>query len=167
MTHVRPAQAEDALAVAAVHVRSWQWAYRGLIAQDYLDSLTPAAWASRYTFGRVGVRLPSTVVAVDGSVICGLATTGLSDELPNHGELMALYVDPDYLGRGVGRALMGAARQRMRALGVAGASLWVLAGNDRARWFYERDGWAFDGTRRLGSYGGAPVEELRYRCTPV
>ncbi|WP_253851725.1 GNAT family N-acetyltransferase [Mycobacterium sp. 1423905.2] len=165
--HVRPAVAEDAPAVAAVHVRSWQWAYRGLIAQDYLDNLSPATWASRYTFGRVGVRLPSTLVAVDGSAICGLATTGLSDDLPNSGELMALYVDPAYLGRGVGRSLMIAARRRLRALGVAGASLWVLAGNDRARRFYERDGWAFDGTRRTGNYGDSPAEELRYQRAPV
>src|SRR6202047_4918881 len=91
MTEVRAAVAEDADGVARVHVRSWQSAYRGLIAQEYLDSLEPDVWASRYTFGRMGLRLPSTQVAIDGPTICGLVTTGLCRDmdLPNFGELMA------------------------------------------------------------------------------
>jgi GNAT superfamily N-acetyltransferase len=34
--------AADAKAIATVHVRSWQTAYRGLLPQDYLDDLDPA-----------------------------------------------------------------------------------------------------------------------------
>jgi GNAT superfamily N-acetyltransferase len=165
MTQVRAAVPDDAMAAARVQVRSWQWAYRGLIAQDYLDGLRPEAWADRYTFGRVGLRVPSTLVAVDGATVCGLATTGLSrdDDLPNCGELMAIYVDPDHVHAGVGRALMAAARERLRA--IAGqAALWVLVGNARARRFYERDGWCCDGSRRSRAYGGVPVDEVRYRC---
>jgi GNAT superfamily N-acetyltransferase len=166
---VRSAVLGDALDVARVHVRSWQSAYRGLIAQDYLDSLDPETWAGRYTFGRMGLRMPSTLVAVDGPTICGLATTGLcrDSDLPNFGELMAIYVDPPYLRTGVGRLLMAAARERLRGVGVAEASLWVLDRNVVARRFYERDGWRFDGTRRAATYGNVPVEEVRYRCARV
>ena len=169
MTEVRPAVPEDAYDVARVQVRSWQAAYRGLIAQEYLDSLTPEIWATRYTFGRMGLQLPSTQVAVDDAAICGLATTGLcrDKDLSNFGELMAIYVDPAYLRAGVGRLLMTAARERLRRVGVMEALLWVLDGNVRARRFYERDGWRFDGTRRTRTYGNAPVEEVRYRRTPV
>ncbi|WP_231987368.1 hypothetical protein [Mycobacterium sp. 852014-50255_SCH5639931] len=96
MTQVRAAVLADAYEVACLHVRSWRSAYRGLIAQDYLDSLTPEALVDRYTFGRVGLRMPSTLVAVDGSAIRGFATTGLcrENDPPNAGELVALYVDP-------------------------------------------------------------------------
>jgi GNAT superfamily N-acetyltransferase len=169
MTEVRPAVPEDADAAAQVHVRSWQSAYRGLIAQEYLDSLAPEAWAARYTFGRVGLQLPSTLVAVEDSTICGLATTGLcrDKDLSNFGELMAIYVDPAYMRTGIGRLLITAARERLRAVGVVGASLWVLDGNVRARRFYERDGWRFDGTRRMVTYGNVPVQEVRYRRTPL
>ncbi|WP_231991440.1 hypothetical protein [Mycobacterium ulcerans] len=78
MIEVRAATPEDAYDVARVHVRSWQWAFRGLISQDYLDNLSPQDWVDRYTVGRMGLRLPSIQVAVDGSAIRGLATTGLS-----------------------------------------------------------------------------------------
>ncbi len=169
MTEVRAAVPADAYDVARAHVRSWQSAYRGLIAPEYLDSLRPDVWASRYTFGRMGLRLPSTLVAVDGSAICGLVTTGLcrDADLPNFGELMAIYVDPAYSRTGVGRLLMTAARARLRLLGVAGALLWALDGNVRARRFYERDGWWFDGACRTVTFGNQPVEQVRYRRTPV
>ncbi|MGO8939334.1 MAG: GNAT family N-acetyltransferase [Mycobacterium sp.] len=163
MAEVRAAVPEDAYDVARVQVRSWQWAYRGLIVQPYLDSLEPQTWAGRYTFGRMGIGLPFTQVAVDGSTICGLATTGLSrdEDLSNFGELMAIYVDPAHVGTGVGRLLIAAARERLRAVSTQ-AALWVLDGNVRARRFYERDGWSFDGTRRTRTYGNAPVQEVRY-----
>jgi GNAT superfamily N-acetyltransferase len=164
MTQVRAAVPGDAMAAARVQVRSWQWAYRGLIAQDYLDGLRPEAWVGRYAVGRVGLRVPSTQVAVDGATICGVATTGLcrDDDLADCGELMAIYVDPAYLHAGVGRSLMAAARERLAA--VAGrAALWVLDGNAGARRFYERDGWRCDGSRRTRAYGGVPVGEVRYQ----
>lgn len=162
---VRRAVAADAPEVARVHVRSWQWAYRGLLAQDYLDGLDPQGWAARYTFGRVGFALPVTQVAVDGAAVCGLVTTGLcrDPDLSNFGEVMAIYVEPAYLRRGVGRALMNAARCRLRRVGVGWAALWVLDGNVGARRFYERDGWDCDGARRTSTYGGVEVTEVRYR----
>jgi GNAT superfamily N-acetyltransferase len=165
VTSVRRAVPSDAHDVARVHVRSWQSAYRGLIAQEYLDSLEPEAWAARYTFGRMGFQLPSTQVAVDGSTVCGLVTTGLcrDEDLSNFGEVMAIYVDPSYLRTGVGRLLMTAARNRLRRVGVTVAALWVLDGNVGARRFYERDGWTFDGMRRTSTYGHLPVDEVRYR----
>lgn len=168
MIVVRAAVAADANDVARVHVRSWQAAYRGLIAQDHLDGLQPETWAGRYSFGRVGLQLPSTLVAVDGSAIRGLATTGLcrDTDLPNCGELMAIYVDPDYLRTGIGRLLITAARERLRRVGVTQAVLWVLDGNDRARRFYERDGWWCDGACRTEAFGDSMVGQVRYR-TPL
>jgi GNAT superfamily N-acetyltransferase len=169
MTRLRAAVTADVHDVARVHVRSWQSAYRGLIDEEFLDGLEPEVIARRYTFGRVGIRVPSTLVAVDGPAIRGFVTTGLcrDEDLPNFGELMAIYVDPAHLRTGVGRLLMTAARERLRGVGATGAVLWVLGGNDRARRFYERDGWRFDGTCRTTTFGKLPVQQLRYRCAPV
>lgn len=167
MTEVRDAVPADAYRVAEVHVRSWRSAYRGLLDQDYLDGLTAEAWASRYDFGRVGLRVPSTLVAVRDDTVCGFASVGLcrDDDLADLGELMALYVDPHHLRTGTGRLLIEAARARLAARGFTGAVVWVLRDNHRARRFYERDGWHPDGIRRTRVYGGRPVEEVRYRRT--
>lgn len=167
MTEVRDAVPADALQVAELHVRSWRSAYRGLIDQDYLDALSPEAWVSRYDFGRVGLRVPSTLIAIRENAVCGFTSVGLcrDDDLADHGELMALYVDPRRLRTGIGTMLIAAARKRLAERGFTDAALWVLRGNDRAREFYVRDGWRPDGAQRSRVYGGRPAEEVRYRRT--
>ncbi|MGH9204942.1 MAG: GNAT family N-acetyltransferase, partial [Acidimicrobiales bacterium] len=69
MRTVRTAQAGDKQAVAGVHVRSWQAAYRGLMPDAYLDGLDPDDRAARYTFGSDDPLLPSTIVSGEEGVI--------------------------------------------------------------------------------------------------
>ncbi len=74
-----------------------------------------------------------------------------------------MYVDPQRWGIGIGRLLMAAARDRLYQDGAREALLWVLAENNRARRFYQLDGWNCDGFRRTEVIGGVTAEELRYR----
>jgi NAD(P)-dependent dehydrogenase (short-subunit alcohol dehydrogenase family) len=94
---LRPAEPDDALAVARVHVRSWQAAYRTLLPDDYLDHLRPEDRAQRYNFGSLDPLQPQTIVATEARVIHGFATTAPArePEMPGHGELCALSVAPD------------------------------------------------------------------------
>jgi hypothetical protein len=46
-------EAADKMAVAQVHVRSWQEGYREIVAQDYLDGLRPEDLATRYAFEKM------------------------------------------------------------------------------------------------------------------
>jgi hypothetical protein len=66
---IRTARPADALALAEVHVRSWQAGYRHLLPDAYLDSLRPADRAARYTFDRHGTNDPDTIVVLVGGVI--------------------------------------------------------------------------------------------------
>ena len=158
----RDASPDDALPVAVVHIRSWQVAYRGLIPDSYLDRMDPAERAARYTFGQPG---PETIVVEDAGGIGGFATVGPSRDLdagPEQGELMALYLDPSWWGRGAGRTLMTQARARLADRGYTVATLWVLAGNHRARSFYERDGWCADGRDSHFEVDTVQIPEMRY-----
>ncbi len=165
MLIVRQAEPQDAEAVAGVHVRSWQAAYRGLLPDDYLDGLRPSDRAARYTFGRKGPEAPETLVLVADGLISGFATLGPSrdGDAAAAGELYALYLDPRAWGRGMGRTLMAAARARLHGRGFAVGILWVLTGNHRARRFYCADGWQPDGHARCAQVWGASVDEVRYR----
>ena len=162
---LRAAEPNDAAAVALVHVRSWQAAYRGLLPDDYLDGLRPEDRATRYTFGDPDPDVPSTVVAVEQGTIRGFATIGPArdDDRPGGGELYALYVDPGSWDTGVGRELMADARRRLSERGHDEATLWVLVGNERAQRFYRIDGWFPDGPSRVDEIWGATVDEIRYR----
>jgi GNAT superfamily N-acetyltransferase len=162
---LRTAESEDAMSVARVHVHSWQAAYRNLLPDEYLDQLRPEDRAQSYDFASSDPRRPQTIVAVESGLIRGFATTAPSRDLDlvDYGELCALYVDPDYWGRGVGMALVSAARNRLVTLGCRNALLWVLTGNVRADRFYRIDQWTPDGLQRTDTVWGVTVNENRYR----
>lgn len=164
---LRPAQPDDALAVAQVHVRSWQVAYRDLLPAEYLDRLRAEERAEKYDFASRDARTPRTIVAAEGDTILGFATTAPSRDrdLLNWGELCALYVDPEHWGRGIGPALIAAARERLSAEGFHNALLWVLDGNIRAERFYRNDGWRPDGAHRTEEVWGITIQELRFGRT--
>lgn len=162
---LRPAEPEDALGVARVHVRAWQVGYRYLLPDDYLARLRPEERAQRYNFASKDTRRPMTVVAVEDGAIRGFATTAPArdDDVADHGELCALYVDPDWWGHGIGAALITAARHQLAELKFDHAVLWLLAGNERAERFYRADGWIPDGLTRAERIWGIQVDEIRYR----
>jgi ribosomal protein S18 acetylase RimI-like enzyme len=172
---LRDARRGDELAVAELHVRSWQDAYRDLMPAEFLAALDPRERAGRYAFGSGAAEGPTTVLAViaeggaegDPSLtnsrevrsgspsaplerLLGFVTFGGSrdDDAKGLGEVYALYVDPERHRGGVGRVLMAEARQRLVEDGFCEAILWVLQGNDRARRFYEGEGWSPDGATR-------------------
>ena len=98
-------------------------------------------------------------------LIRGFATTSPSrhPDFLKYGELCALYVDPRHWGRGLGVALVTAARTNLVTLGFRTAILWVLVGNVRAERFYLNDNWMPDGTQRTNKVWGVEVEELLHR----
>ena len=155
------------MAVACVHVRSWQAAYRNILPDDYLDQLRPEDRAAKYDFASRDPLKPQTIVAIESvstPVICGFATTMpvSGSDMPGYGELCALYVDPQDWGKGVGLALVSAARAQMLEHGFHKAILWVLTGNVRAERFYQNDGWAAEGVLRKATVWDIEVDEIRY-----
>ena len=162
--NLRAAVPDDAIAVARVHVRAWQAAYRGLMPADYLVGLRAEDRAQRYDFASVDPAQPKTLVAVEADTILGFATTAPArdQDAAGQGELCALYVEPDCWGRGLGRALASAACGDLYRLGFRNAVLWVVAGNTRAQRFYRADGWTSDGMHRARQLWNANVDTVRY-----
>ncbi|HET9104790.1 MAG TPA: GNAT family N-acetyltransferase [Solirubrobacteraceae bacterium] len=164
MLTVRRAEPEDAMDVAGVHVRAWQRAYRGLLDDRYLERLRPEDRAVRYSFeGRPDQ--PLTIVAEERGPVRGFVTISPSRTATgaSTGELLALYVDPESWGQGIGRVLILEARRRMVERGHRAAEVWVLAGNERAERFYRADAWEAGKGRRRREAWGVLADELRYR----
>ncbi|MFE2539544.1 GNAT family N-acetyltransferase [Actinacidiphila glaucinigra] len=171
MTDVRVMTRDDIDAVAAVRVRGWQTAYAGIVPQSYLDAMDARADAERRKewFDAGGKRVDN-LVATDGGEVTGWAALGPYRGEPDDaevGELYAIYVRPDRIGRGTGRALMAAVRARAGERGFRSLRLWVLADNAQALRFYERAGFAPDGTDQIEMYDGVPLKELRYATDPA
>ncbi len=160
-------------------MRSWQVAYRGIVPDEYLDSIDEAErveqWA-QILRGEVPVGnlpLPLNIVAEDDGEVVGFANVGAfrqpdeGSETPRveadaPGELWAMYVTPERWGTGAGGALMAATIDELRAKRYDPAYLWVLTDNDRARRFYERQGWVCDDVSTTLEVLGNEIAEIRY-----
>jgi len=70
---------------------------------------------------------------------------------------------PEHWSTGAGWALMNRALEAFAGLRLAPVLLWVFTDNPRARRFYERAGFAPDGTTHTFEIAGAEIPELRYR----
>ena len=163
---LRRATSEDAAALAAVEVSSWQAAYRGLMPDTFLDGLSVAEKAEswRHNLLKHGLSGRKRVwVALGDSGLCGFVRVGPVMEESEVGLIYVLYVLPEQWRCGVGTALMQAGMQELRDLGMHEAMLWVLRDNLRARHFYERLGWIPAGRTVSEDYGGRQLEALCYR----
>jgi GNAT superfamily N-acetyltransferase len=165
---VRRAQVEDAFGIGVVHIRSWQAAYRGLVPQDFLDSLDPARRADGWQRLLRIVPEPwqETLVAEDGDIVVGfahLASSPDNDDGDDVGHVVAIYLLAEFWGRGHGRALMSASVATLRDAGFVQATLWVLEENRRARRFYETAGWTLDRATKEDHGTGVALNEVRYR----
>lgn len=164
---VRRADGSDAESIAEVHVRSWQGAYRGLLPDDYLQSLSVERRTRMWTHILADPRVDVFVALNAQGQIVGFATLQVSrdsDAVKATGEVTAIYVLPSEWGRGIGRALMEAALKRARERGFRCVTLWVLAANNRARRFYEKAGFVRDGAEKTDTLSHSIVlQEVRYR----
>ena len=166
-TTIRPATVDDVDAFVAMKNDAWRWAYAGILPDEHLAGLTidgQAAW------WRTRLSKPDTgghwvFLAVDDDRVVGVAGAEPSrddDADPSTGELGMLYLLPDRVGSGLGRALHDRALAALRDADFARATLWVLEANERGRGFYEHVGWAPDGTRCDHMVECANYPMLRY-----
>jgi GNAT superfamily N-acetyltransferase len=164
---LRSAEPGDETAIAEVHVLAWQATYRGMIPDAHLDGLSVPK--RRDIWRELIVELEPPVhgafVALDGSRLVGFAHFCPSrdrDADPDVGEITAIYVHPDFWGKGIGRRLMRRAVDSLEEAGLSTATLWVLDVNARARKFYEQAGWMTDGATKEDQRDGFTLHEVRY-----
>lgn len=164
---LRPAQSRDARGVAAVHVGSWQAAYRGLVPEKFLDALDVDERANSYRFGTRGPDETVVWIVAQGENVVGFIAVGRcrDDDHVGAGEVWALYVAPSNWRSGIGSRLLAKGEELLVHRGFADATIWVIERNTRARRFYEIAGWRCDGRVQTIEVGGRDITEVRYHKT--
>jgi ribosomal protein S18 acetylase RimI-like enzyme len=162
MDMVRPATLDDAAEIARVHVATWRSAYRGLLPDDFLTSLSEVNYAERWR-RVIGEGTSRVFVVEESGGIAGFASGGRerAGETGFAGELYALYVVDDAQRRGHGRELVRAVAGALRELHLADMIVWVLRDNRAARAFYERLGGTYVRAQPI-TIGTATLEEVSY-----
>jgi GNAT superfamily N-acetyltransferase len=115
----------------------------------------------RYPYPADAVREELRTQLADPANVVLIEAEGRGFALVGNGLLYRLFVREAAWGTGVGSALHDAALEALRELGAKTATLWCLAGNERARIFYERRGWRLTGDETRVPYPPHPLD-LRY-----
>jgi len=164
---LREATRADARAIAEIHVAAWRAAYRDLMPQSYLDSLSVEERAPMWekTIAQPGpARL--ALAALDGE-LAGFCLYGPTRDRvagPEVAEIYAVNVHPTRWRQGAGRLLCAHALREAASREHSAMTLWVMSGNGRARRFYQHLGFAADGAARTNTQLiGSPFDEVRYR----
>jgi putative acetyltransferase len=135
----------------------------------------PPDWAPPAFDAAAGARLRArlespgvwAVIALDSGEPAGHAgispiTTEEPRSPPSGGiYLWQMFVRPRWQGTGVARALMAAALAEAGDRGYSQMLLWTPRGAQRARAFYEREGWRATGRAHERSHTGLPTVEYR------
>jgi GNAT superfamily N-acetyltransferase len=142
---VRDGTIDDVNQIAEIHVRTWQDAYRDILPQNFLDSLSIERRATQWkesiknnhSTGQNGLFVISDDNAIYGFAACG---TARDKEFSGYGELFAIYVAADFQKQGYGYKLFEKVISFLKAQGFNRAYVWSLEKNSSAHKAYEKWG---------------------------
>jgi len=141
---VRTARPEDAADLARIYIDSWQDTYAGVISHTLLGAMSLKAHTARWQATIKAMDRQSGAVLVAEAArlgAIGLCSLGKARDggLGFDGEVYTLYVDPAFLGRGAGRALLCGAFEAFKDRKLRSCLIWAHARNN-ACFFYEAMG---------------------------
>ena len=154
---VRKALPKDAYDYAICSISCWQSAYKEIVPNKYLNDMILEIEQRTEKF-RKSFEDPRNIhycVMYDDKMIGFLIM-----DIVN-AEIWAIYLIEDFCGRGYGKKILDFAVSKLKSMEHKEIFLWVFEENNRARLFYEKNDFYFDGMTREKEYGKSLVQ-LRY-----
>lgn len=159
---IRNATASDAYDFAYVLCESWKAAYKSIITPDEMAKNTEIEKRGAFFEKLIPSGKGQFFIGYDENKPCGICSTCPSRDvdMKDFGEIVAIYTLSEYWGKGVGMMLMDTALAGLKRQGYDRVMLWAFEANSRARRFYEKYGFIFDGTYKESGFTNA--KEVRY-----
>ena len=158
---IRNVKQEDLWSVSSIVVEGWKSAYRGIIEDDFLDSLNIEDNYNRRLEdykenGFIVAEVNNEVVGFCRYTINNLFSQDVKDI---DCELCAIYVKPDLKKQGIGKVLFNYVIQENNNKNMI---LWCLKENYNSRKFYEKMGGILYDENEIEK-GGKKYKEVGYR----
>lgn len=147
---VKNAELEDMKLLSNIMVRSFRSAFASFVSRETLDSCTVEENC---------LRLLEAIYREDNMHFLVGDTSGMLvwQSTPDGAEIVAIHSLPETWGTGLGHAIL---TEALAQIGNRPIFLWAFKENARARAFYEKHGFRWDGTERVSEFDGAV--EVRY-----
>jgi ribosomal protein S18 acetylase RimI-like enzyme len=141
---IRVANLDDAAEIAQVHVQAWQESYKGIIEQDYLESISfkERLEQRKHILSTRSEKEKNLVACNQQGEIIGFCDMGENrhEKSSEVGQIYAIYILKQYQGKGIGYALWKHSVKHLVAHGLVPFNVLVLEHNWPARLFYEKQG---------------------------
>ena len=162
--NIRAATWQDAPMISGIHAAAWRYSYRNLLPEDFLDHRLPESrWRTSFHALLESGQIEGLILEEQSTAVgCCLFGRGRDAAYGDWGEIISLYLLPDYMHRGYGREMLQIALRALKADGYDCIYLWSIRGNDRADKFYRKMGFQPTGETISYSMGGARLEDERY-----
>ncbi|MHA1512147.1 MAG: GNAT family N-acetyltransferase [Promethearchaeota archaeon] len=165
---IRKAVVTDASAITTIGVKTWQTAYKGIIPQAYLNSLSIndriPKWAQRISNMKENKKefFVAEIHNQKGIEIVGFSMSGPShfEDFKIDGDLHAIYVLPKYWKQGIGTLLFNSVIKSFLKKNFKTMIIWALKENSAGN-FYKKLG-GIPKFHKTLTYGGKELEVLGF-----
>lgn len=154
---------DDRMAISRIYEESWKYVYKNIIPQEFLDSIEAGRWVSALDSSDW-----YTLVCVEDGKYIGTSSFCRSrfPDYPKYGEIISIYLLPDYIGKGYGEKLFDKAVYELKKQGYDKLLLWVLEDNTLAKNFYKKHNFIETENVMDDNIGGKSLREVMYISEP-
>ena len=147
---VRNAEFEDMKRLGHIMSVSFRSAFSSFVSKKTMDACTVEENCIALLEGVFSEGKMRFLIGDNRGMLCW-------QEVGEMAELVALHSLPESWGTGLGHAML---EEALKQIGERPVFLWAFKENRRARRFYEKHGFAWDGSERISEFDGAV--EVRY-----
>lgn len=140
--NIRKAGRHELYNIAAFLNDCWRETYSQILSSEYLDNMSAEIRSSNF-IKQFDEGTAEFLVMLDSNVLIGVAVYGksITDGFDDHGEISAIYLSSDHIGKGYGHKLFEHAEQLLIDKGYKKFVLDVFIKNERAIQFYQKHGY--------------------------
>ncbi|WP_295162047.1 GNAT family N-acetyltransferase [uncultured Brachyspira sp.] len=159
---IKKAEIKDVFDISKLHAICWKDAYKDIIPHSYLKRIYLDDWCGEFEDGINNKTREAHIAYIDNNPI-GVISHGKSrSNMEGYGEIISLYIHPIYQGSGIGSLLLEHAVKYIKDLGYSNICLCVFDKNEKAKKFYEKNGFKYSGKKNSLKIGEKDIEESIY-----
>lgn len=151
---VRNAELSDMKQLGHIMSVSFKTAFQGFVSRQTLDACAREDACAALLEGLYLEGKMHFLIGGDKGMLCWQETEAGA-------EIVAIHSLPESWGTGLGHAML---TEALEEIGEKPVFLWAFQDNQRARRFYEKHGFRWDGRERVSEFDGAV--EVRYVKSP-